>query len=179
MRVPPRVKTAGWIAGLLGLDVWTITMFIWSKWNNESTKVVGMLELHPPFYFLLACLVVSFSVVLPIVACWETIRRWNPKNRFYDLAEDARILTANVVSCLEYTKKSGEPFVNSETWEKILNITYRLERLRINHPPETDLRGWYLWLPSLASWAETKDLEGARRYKPEPDEDRLSELPYE
>ena len=38
------------LAGVLGLDVWTVWAFFQSPF-----QVIGDMELHPPFFALLAC----------------------------------------------------------------------------------------------------------------------------
>ena len=97
-----------------------------------------------------------------MVVFWEVILRWNPKNRFHDLAGDMRILTASVIFCLKNTPKGDSPFIDADTIERISTISYKLRQLDIKHPPEKDLFAWHRLLPCLTSCAETKDLKGAK-----------------
>ena len=112
------------------------------------------MELHPPFFLLLACIAISFTIVLPIVMCREAIRLWSPRNRFHMLHGDFQQLGKDI---------SQHRFVPREA---VLTLNHKLEKLRIQCPDLDDAENWSIALPYFASWSETKNIKAARQYRP-------------
>ena len=120
-----------------------------------------------------------FAVVLGISAItiihWDWFQSLRPSNRFYNLAKEARWLYRRFEGTS--LSETGEPLLDSETWEKMSICIHKLDRLGIQHPldrldikhPEANVAyHFFRWLPSLAAWAETKNIKEARRYKHKP-----------
>ena len=145
-------------------------MFLWSLYDGPK-KVVGTWELHPPFFLLLACLAVSFSIVLPIVYFWKAFRLWRPKNRFRALQGEARHLFKRIEDLFEMPRPVAQTSAPSLR-ARLLTFGYKLDKLTIRHPDIKDLHEWKAILPYIAAWAEMGDLRRARSYRPVEDEPR-------
>ena len=147
-------------------------MFLWSLYDGPK-NVVGKWELHPPFFLLLACLAVSFSIVLPIVVSWKTIRLWSPTNKFQALHPEIKRLRIDVDLTLLRASRRGKLVVEPKEKTALLALAYKLDKLKIRHPKLNDLRRWNMILPYFAAWAEVSDLESARSYQPGTEENLI------
>ena len=164
MRLRDGAKWTIGIAGFLGADAWTIGMFIWSLYDGPK-RFVGPLEIHPPAFLLLACLVVSFSIVFPVVFFRNAIRLWRPKNRFQALHGEIKTVIYVVESTLD-NYEMGHMWMSPNSKMQLLTVTSKLDQLKIRHPELNELRQWQKILPYFASWAKMGDLESARSYRP-------------
>ena len=135
------VEKVGWLdCRPVGIDVWTIWMFIWTLWYSGPKKVLGMLEIHPPFWLLLACLAVSFSIVLPIAWCWEAICLWRPSNRFHELTKDSREVQRSVILAMVAGKEGGEGLrINARATNDLAYCPKSLTTF------ESNIQPWTVW----------------------------------
>ena len=79
------------LAGVLGLNVWTVWAFFQSPF-----QVIGDMELHPPFFALLACVAFPVTMVLGGGIVRERIAPMLPGRRFNSLANDIRKVRTEV-----------------------------------------------------------------------------------
>ena len=150
----------GWIAGLLGFDVWTIILFVQSI-RSGSSEVIGGWERHPPFFLLLFC--VGFSITCGLIGLffWSRIRRMIPSNRLYDLSDDANQIFEELMLACEAAER---PFITGKTEARMREMMHRLNKLGVRYPPLDSMK-WIYWLPKMIAWSHTKDISGARKHK--------------
>ena len=171
-------KRIGWLAGFLGIDAWAVIMFIWSL-RSGPQNVIGMLDIHPPVFLLLACLGVSFTCGFIVVRSWSTVRLLSPSNRFHDLAGHLDDVAKTLVS--EKRSNAGDYFDGVETGQKARVLVRRLEKLSIKcpeHSRDISPRQWCVFFLKLKVLAEYGDIRVARavRIGPESDEGRNDEV---
>ena len=157
-----RWATPVWIAEAIGF-LWALVQSI----RSEGPKMISQIELPPELIegFYVFAVVLGISAIARIH--WDWFQSLRPSNRFYNLAEEARWLYRRFEGIR--LSRTGEPLLDAETWEKMSIIIHKLDRLGIKHPDEVKCSShFYRWLPSLAAWAETKNIKEARRYKYEP-----------
>ena len=152
-----RIATA---ASLLGVDVWTVIHFLRSLRSSAPVKVIGSVDLHPPFFLLLVCIAIPVSVGVSAGLFWSQLRRVSPRNRFHDLAPDIRALNnaADDAGADYWLALSGQ----GRTIERLFTLGQRLNKLGIPTPRAGDHEAWMMWLPMLAAYAETRNLRAAR-----------------
>ena len=143
------------LAGVLGLDVWTVWAFFQSPF-----QVIGDMELHPPFFALLACVAFPVTMVLGGGIVRERIAPMLPGRRFNSLANDIRKVRREV-----------EHFPLSAGWlfDMVSTLRWNMERLKITtplleHQPDQK-RDWVRWLVLMAPLAETGNIRAARKWK--------------
>ena len=103
--------------------------------------------------------VVVVAVANSVNLAWRSL----PMNRFHALTDEARHLSSMFKTRLD--KVNGEwTAIDPELRERILTFKSRLEDLRVPVPSLDHFEPieWYLWLPQLASWADTKNLYEAK-----------------
>ena len=142
------------VAGFLGWNVWNVSAFVWSL-RSPPLKLIGSVELHPPFLLLLACVTIPSTVAISVALFWEQIRGWFPRNRFHALVDELREAGRRI----DYVVQYGP--INDD--EQVLTIQRKLNRLGIATPPLTQYSRWLSFLAHTASLAQTKDLKEARR----------------
>ena len=147
------------VASLFGIDVWSVWTFVQTLRSSVPMRVVGSIDLHPPFFLLLACVATPVTVAVAAALFWDQARRLLPRNRFHDLAPDIRELPANLAVMEELL-----PSDHARILEQTLALRYRLERLGIEAPPFRDHDKWLTWRPLMAAWAETKNIRAARKW---------------
>ncbi len=159
-----RIRRIATIASFMGIDIWAIWMFV-STLHSGPRKVLGNLEIHPPFFLLLACIAVVFSIVLPINFCWDAVRLWRPKNKFRALEDDIHHLRNGVEYTLEVSNDPQKPRISPDLRTTLLTVTHKLDRLGIQYPKLNDLEQWWRVLPFFEAWARVGNLKRARSYR--------------
>ena len=174
-------RKATFVAGLLGINVWSIFMAL----QSGPSQVVGIVELHPPFFLLLACVGIPVTITVVAVLCGsqiqKVVRKWQetmPKNRFHRLENDSdelfkeltkggyeqqpalRVGGAVIVDLSPITAKREVPVEIVFSMQKLM---YALHKLSVPHPPLDDVAQWIHWLPKLICCAGEKDLKEAKR----------------
>ena len=148
----------GLVGGFFGWNVWNVSAFIWSL-RDPPLKVIGAVELHPPFFLLVACISIPVTVAISGVLFWEHIRGAFPKNQFHALVDELHE-AGQVVSF-------RGPHMTLREVREVLTIARKLNRLGIKTPPlDEDYRIWKARLTYMTSLAETKDLKEARSRRP-------------
>ena len=145
------------MAGFFGLDAWNVSTFIWSL-RDPPLKVIGAVELHPPFFLLVACISIPVTVAISGVLFWDYIRLWFPRNQFHDLVNELHEAGQSV--------SLHGPHMRLKEVRAVLTIARKLNRLGIDTLPldESYLK-WKTFLTYMTSLADTKDLKEARAWR--------------
>ena len=143
------------LAGFLGLDAWTIWAFFQSPF-----RVIGDMELHQPFFALLACVTFPVTMVMGGGIVRERIAPMLPSRRFHSLTDDMRSIRDDL-----------ERFPVSSGWlfDRVSTLRGKMDRLKITTPlieqqPDQQ-RDWVRWLVLMAPLAETGNIRAARKWK--------------
>ena len=139
------------VAGLLGWNVWNVWAFL-----SSPLKVMGSLELHPPFFLLLACVSIPPTVAVSVALFWEQIRALSPRNRFNGLMGEL----GNAYQTVDLAAANRWPLAG---YHNVLTVQRKLNRLGIPTPPLDDYGEWLTFLIHARSLAQTKDLKLARQ----------------
>ena len=109
------------LAGFLGLNAWTVWGFFQSPF-----QVIGDMEVHQPFFVLLAFVTVPVTMVIGGGIVRKRIAPMLPSGRFHSLADDMR-----------RTRRCLENGSISEGWlfDMVSTLRWKMDRLKITTPP--------------------------------------------
>ena len=130
------VKKIAFVSGLFGINIWTFATFIWSirLEKGQGLKVIGPVELHPPFFLILGCIAVSVTVGVGVALFWIEIQGLRPSVQFSKLSPE--ILGCRDEAAILMRLEGFDP----EWFTSILELQYEFERLKIPSPMK-DLSG--------------------------------------
>ena len=130
------VKKIAFVSSVFGINIGTIATFIWSirLEKGQGLKVIGPVELHPPFFLILGCIVTSVTVGVVVTVFWMEIQGLRPSVQFSKLYPE-------IVSCRDEAAKLMRIEGFDPQWfTSILELQYEFERLEIPNPMK-DLSG--------------------------------------
>ena len=139
------------VAGLLGWNVWNVWAFL-----SSPLKVIGSMELHPPFFLLLASVSIPATVAIGVASFWQQLRALSPRKRFNGLDDELR----DAHDTIGIAEDFGLPLTGHHN---VLTVQRKLNRLSIPTPPLDDHRRWRKFIVRVRSLAQTEDLKEARR----------------